>query len=385
MKRTAFLEQIALQHRVHPICGILGPRQVGKTTLAKQYAESFSEVYFFDLENPEDRARLQDPFVVLSTIQSGLIVIDEVQRVPELFQILRVVVDEHKPRKFLILGSASRDLLQQSSESLAGRIGYIELPTFLLQEIVSNPKKHDLLLQEGRRLWFRGGYPLSYLAQTDEESFLWRRGYISTFAERDVPALGFNVPSEQVKRLWMMLAHNHAGMLNLSQLGNSLGLSHTTVRKYIDILTGTFMVRELKPWFENIGKRQVKLPKVYIRDSGMINALLGISTVNDFNMRPQQGSLWEGFALEEIIKEYKADVDECFFWRAVTGAELDLLIVKNGKKIGFEFKYNDVPTVTRSMRVALNDLQLDHLYIVTPLGTSYSKEDKITARGLGPQ
>lgn len=370
IKRTYFLDQIDFQYNVHSVCGLLGPRQVGKTTLAKQYAQHYKNVHFIDLENPIDLARLQNPMLTLSELDSDLIVIDEIQRVPELFPILRVLVDE-KPRKFLILGSASRDLLQQSSETLAGRIGYIELTPFAVNEV-----------KELKKLWLRGGFPRSYEAKTNEESYAWRQAYISTFMERDIPNLGFSIPAAQMRRLWMMLAHNHGNMLNASEIGASLSISHHTVRSYTEILAGTFMVRILEPWFENIGKRQIKTPKVYIRDSGLLHALIGVQNHDDLRVYPRLGASWEGFALEEVIKVNHARQEECFFWGVQSSAELDLLIVKNGKRIGFEFKYADAPTLTKSMITALNDLKLDHLYVIYPHNTAYPLMDKISVQGL---
>lgn len=373
MERSFIYNQISFQFKVHSICGLLGPRQVGKTTLAKQYAQQFSKVHFFDLENYIDRARLENPLLTLSNLDADLIVIDEIQLRPDLFPTLRVLVDE-KPRKFLILGSASRDLLQQSSETLAGRIGYIELPPFSVVET-----------KEEKRLWLRGGFPRSYLATSDEESYAWRQSYITTFLEKDIPALGFQIPPSLVRRLWMMVAHYHGQLLNASEIGKSLGLSHHTIKKYLEILAGTFMVRLLNPWFVNIGKRQVKSPKVYLRDSGLLHALVGITTHDQLYFYPKLGSSWEGFALEEIIKDYHASTEECFFWATQAGAELDLLLVKDGRRLGFEFKHTDYPKVTPSMRIAIETLQLDHLYLVFPYtGDSFPLTDQITARGLLP-
>jgi uncharacterized protein len=370
LKRAHFLEKIDFQFQIHSICGLLGPRQVGKTTLAKQFAIQRSNVYFFDLENSVDLARLENPMLALSSLSSDLIVIDEIQLRPDLFPVLRVLVDE-KPRKFLILGSASRDLLKQSSETLAGRIGYIELTPFSRSEV-----------DDRQRLWLRGGFPLSYLADADKKSFAWRQAYISTFMERDIPNLGFNIPAAFMRRLWMMLAYNHGNLLNMSEIGKSLGITHHTVRKYVEILEGTFMVRLLQPWFENINKRQVKTPKIYIRDSGILHALLGINDNRELQENPRLGALWEGFALEEIIKQYQAQPEECFFWSTIAGAELDLLLIKDGKRIGFEIKYTDAPRVTKSMMSALNDLKLDHLYVIHPHKQTFPLAEKITAQGL---
>lgn len=370
MERSYFLDQIDLQFSVHSVCAILGPRQVGKTTLAKEYAKRYQSAHFFDLENPADLARLDNAMLMLRGIESDFIVIDEIQRRPELFPILRVLVDE-KPRKFLILGSASRDLIQQSSETLAGRIGYIELTPFGLSET-----------EDSKKLMLRGGFPRSYLAPSLEKSYIWRQEYITTFMERDIPMLGFDIPPALMRRLWMMLAHNHGNILNASDIGKSLGISYHTVRKYIDILVGTFMVRLLQPWFENISKRQVKSPKVYIRDIGLLNTLLNLSTAEDMFIYPRLGALWEGFALEEVINQYHVRAEECCFWATQGGAELDLLIFKHGKRLGFEFKYTDAPGMTKSMYAALEDLKLDHLYLVHPHEKTFPLSSKVTAIGM---
>jgi uncharacterized protein len=371
MERFYYLDQIDYQFSIHSVCGLLGPRQVGKTTLAKEYAKKFERVYFFDLENPIDLGRLENPMLSLSAIKTELIVIDEIQLRPDLFSVLRVLVDEDKNRKFLILGSASRDLLRQSSETLAGRIGYIELPPFSIEEtgVYTN-------------LWLRGGFPRSFLADTNEQSYSWRQAYISTFMERDIPQLGFNIPPILMKRLWMMLAHNHGNILNASELGRSLDLTHHTVKKYIDILIGTFMVRQLQPWFENISKRQVKSPKLYIRDSGILHTLLSIPTYELLHVNQKLGASWEGFATEQIISRYHMQSEECYFWATQSDAELDLFFIKDGKRLGFEFKYTDHPKVTKSMLIAIESLSLDHLYAVFPHNQTFPLTEKITAIGL---
>lgn len=378
MDRHKYLKNIELSFRVHAASVLLGPRQVGKTTLAKVFLEksAFKEVYFFDLENPLDLSRLENPMLALGPLANCLIVIDEVQRVPELFPSLRVLIDDkEKNRKFLILGSASRDLIRQSSETLAGRIGYIELMPFSLDEVGFEIEK----------LWLRGGFPLSYLAATEGDSFLWRQSYITTFLERDIPNLGFQIPPQQMRRFWLMLAHYHGQIFHTSELAKSLGISDHLVRKYLDILAGTFMVRILSPWYENLAKRQVKSPKIYFRDSGILHALVGIRTQEELHLYPKMGSFWEGFALEEIIRQTGAAPEECYFWGTHAKAELDLLILKDGKRLGFEFKYKDAPKITPSMRIALEDLRLDHLYIVYPGSKTFPLTEKITARGLCKQ
>lgn len=374
MKRDLYLSEIERCFSVNPVCAILGPRQVGKTTLANMFIEKFfaDGVSRFDLEDPVDLARFENPMLLLSNISEGLIVIDEIQRRPELFPILRVLIDKKERRqKFLILGSASRDLIRQSSETLTGRISYLELPPFTLSEAKDDSK-----------LLTRGGFPLSFLASDDSKSFLWRQSYITTLLERDIPALGFNIPAQQMRRFWSMLAHYHGQIFNGSELSRSLGLSLHMVKKYLDVLAGTFMIRLLFPWFENLKKRQVKSPKIYFRDSGMLNVLLGIENYQQMITHPRLGALWEAFALEEIIREFKLTNEECFFWATQADAELDLFITKGSKRIGFEFKYADAPKITRSMRVALHDLKLDELFVIYPGDKSFPMDEKITARGL---
>ncbi len=374
MKRTGYLEEIKKQLRVHSVCAILGPRQVGKTTLARMYVEEFFEKnsYFFDLENPLDLARLENPLLALENISQQLIVIDEIQRRPELFPILRVLVDRKEiKQKFLILGSASRELIAQSSETLAGRIGYIELSPFSLFEV-----------KDSKKLWSRGGFPRSYLAENEDDSYIWRQSYITTFLERDIPSLGFNIPAQQLRRFWLMLAHYHGQIFNAAELARSLAISHHMVRKYLDILAGTFMIRIVPPWFENLHKRQVKSPKMYFRDSGILNALLGITNEEQLLTFPKLGSFWEGFALEEVIRTFNATQGEYYFWSTQAEAELDLFILKDGKRLGFEFKYTDSPKITKSMHIALEDIKLDHLALMYPGKEIFPLSEKISAYGL---
>jgi predicted AAA+ superfamily ATPase len=283
-----------------------------------------------------------------------------------------VLADEPKQtRRFLILGSASRELIKQSSESLAGRIQYLELTPFNLSECA------DL-----KRLWVRGGFPKSYLAEDLESSLEWRQAYVKTFLEQDIPALGISIPSQALRRFWTMLAHYHGGILNLSELGVSFGASHTTIRNYLDILCGTFMVRQLQPWWENIGKRQVKTPKIYLRDSGLFHLLLGIDNWDELESHPKLGASWEGFALEEIIRHNKAEPGECFFWRTHAGAELDLLLVRKGKRIGFEFKYSETVKLTKSMHISKEELGLDELWVIVPSGENVPIAPGIRMAGL---
>lgn len=374
MKRPYLLDQIQITYESHGICALLGPRQAGKTTLAKMYAEHYfkDEAFFFDLESPRDLERLDNPLIAFSQVTQTLIVIDEIQRRPDLFPILRVLVDDPRnSHKFLILGSASRDLIKQSSESLAGRIGYIEVMPFSLEET-----------HESKLLWVRGGFPKSYLAQTNAASINWRQNYITTFLEQDIPNLGFQVPPAQLRRFWLMLAHYHGQLLNASELGSAMGVSHHTVKHYLDILAGTFMIRLLEPWFENISKRQVKSPKIYFRDSGILHTLLSIENEDQLYTNPKVGASWEGFAIEEIIRYAHISGSECFFWSTQSRAELDLFIIKNGKRIGFECKYSDTSKPTKSMHIAMEDLQLDHLYVIIPGTLSYAIDKNITVCGL---
>lgn len=374
MERKGYLEQIRRLFGSHKIVAMLGPRQCGKTTLAKMFTkgnESFRPINYFDLESPVDLTRLQEPLLALKTLK-GLIVIDEIQRVPDLFPILRLLVDDETlDQQYLILGSASRELIRQSSESLAGRIAYLEITPFSLRE-VDNLEK----------LWIRGGFPKSYLANTEEESFDWREFYVRTFLEQDIPNLGLRIAPLALRRFWTMLAHYHGNILNVSELGRSFGASDATIKHYLDILSGTFMIRQLQPWWENIGKRQVKSPKIYFRDSGILHDLLRISSLEQIMINPKIGASWEGFALEEIIKGHQTPAHDCFFWSTYSGAELDLLLHKEGKMIGFEFKYNDAPKITKSMQIVLQELKLSHLYVVYPGQIDYALAQEITVVGL---
>ena len=371
MDRKHFLDKIKRAFEVHPVVAILGPRQSGKTTLARMYKEELGDTFtYFDLEDPRHLARLESPILLLEELE-GTIIIDEVQRLPDLFPILRVLVDQHKNRRFLILGSASRDLIKQSSESLAGRIQYIELPPFSL------PETKDV-----KKMWLRGGFPKSFLADSDKKSFEWRLAYITTFLERDIPNLGINIPAQTLHRFYSMLAHYHGNIFNASEIGNSLGISHTTCRRYLDILSGTFMVRELSPWFENIGKRQVKKPKIYFRDIGIFHSLLSIPTMKDLLNHPKLGASWEGLALEEILRFHQVPSNEAYFWAVHSEVELDLLILIDGKKVGFEFKYTDSPKITKSMTTSIETLSLDRLIVIVPGKDSYPLTKKIRVQGL---
>ena len=374
MQRHHFLEKIARYFRTHTVVAILGPRQCGKTTLTKQYIrhiQDFSEENYFDLEDPIALQRLENPMLSLRAL-FGLVVIDEIQRRPELFPILRVLVDDHEQKqRFLILGSASRDLLQQSSETLAGRIAYIELTPFAFQETKNLPA-----------LWSRGGFPMSYLAKTDADSFDWREFYIRTFLEQDIPNLGINIAPQALRRFWTMLSHYHGNLFNAAELGRSFGAADTTIRRYVDLLTSTFMIRQLQPWHANIKKRQVKAPKVYMRDSGILHSMLNLTTHADVLQHPKLGASWEGFALEEIIRAHQARSEDCYFWSTYSGAEVDLLLQKKGAFIAFECKFSDAPKLTKSMHSALQDLPIEHLFVVYPGKQDYPLSEKITVKGL---
>ena len=340
----------------YPVVGIVGARQVGKTTLSRSFIDMINgPSSYFDLENPEDLARLSDPMLALKRLK-GLVVIDEIQRYPNLFDVLRVLVDRSKrPARFLVLGSASPDLLRQGSETLAGRIIYYELGGFSLDEVG---------IQNHEQLWLRGGLPKSYLARTHIESEEWRRAYIRTFLERDLPQLGITIRSMTIRRFWTMLAHYHGQIWNASEFARSFGVADTTVRNYLDLLTSALVIYQLPPWHENIAKRQVKAPKIYIVDSGVLHTLLNLRTLADLEAHPKLGASWEGFVLREVMRKLRARADECFFWATHGGAELDLLVVRGRKRLGFEIKRTSSPRLTPSMRTALSDLNLGHLYVI---------------------
>lgn len=354
-----------------PVVGIIGARQVGKTTLAKHFAEQTeAQTTFFDLENPEDLARLSDPMLALKDMQ-GLVVIDEIQRHPDLFPVLRVLVDRPEAScRFLILGSASPELLRQGAESLAGRVMYHELTGFALDEIG---------MDNHARLWLRGGFPRSYLAPTPEQSHTWRRGFVRTFLERDLPQLGINLRATTLHRFWTMLAHYHGQTWNASEFARSFGVSDTTVRDYLDTLTAAMVIRQLLPWHANISKRQVKSPKVYISDSGLLHVLLNLPTSQDLEGHPKVGASWEGFLLNQVVRRLGALPEECFFWATHAGAEIDLVVVRGRHRLGFEFKRTSAPKVTPSMRHALKDLQLDRIDVLHAGDTTFPLHKNIRA------
>jgi predicted AAA+ superfamily ATPase len=360
------IHQIETSFRIHPVTALLGPRQCGKTTLARFIAEQELST-IFDLENPVDTQRLSVPMQALKDL-SGLVIIDEVQRKPELFELLRVLVDRPGQKaRFLLLGSASPHLVKGVSESLAGRIGFVDLAGFQIWEVG---------LQYRDRLWIRGGLPKAFLADSDSDSSQWRENFIRTFLERDIPQLGITIAAETLRRFWTMVAHYHGQVWNAAEFARSLGTAENTARRYLDILAGAYMVRVLPPWFENLKKRQVKAPKVYIRDSGLLHSLLQVLNLSDLQGHPKIGASWEGIAIEHIIHVFRTR--DAYFWATHAGAELDLMVTIAGKRHGFELKYTDAPGRKRSMQVAIEDLGLEHLWVVYPGDQQYDLDDKIT-------
>ncbi|MFQ6677859.1 MAG: ATP-binding protein [Fidelibacterota bacterium] len=364
IKRTTDLKEIQHYLETFPAVAILGARQCGKTTIAQE----FEFDHYFDLENPVDLGRLDNPKLALENI-TGLIVIDEIQLKPDLFPLLRYLIDNHPKQKYLILGSASRDLIHQSSESLAGRIANYELGGFRI---------HDFTMNNNRALWMRGGYPKSVLAHSETESIEWREQYIKTFLERDIPMLGIRIPAHTLRRFWTMISHYHGQLLNHAELGRSFGISDMTVRKYLDILESTFMIRILQPWHINIGKRLIKQPKIYLRDSGIFHTLSSIENYNQLHANPKLGVSWEGFALEAVCRSIGKQPNSVYFWRTSNGAELDLYWQAKGQNWGVEFKYADAPKLTKSMKIANEDLNLSHLWVVYPGTDCYSLTKNIS-------
>ncbi len=365
IERTELLAQVTSRLKSNQAVALLGPRQCGKTTLARELAADRRSSYF-DLESPRDLARLSQPMTALEPLR-GLVVIDEVQRHPELFPILRVLIDRKPaPAKFLVLGSASPELLRQTSETLAGRIAFIDMGGFVLNEIPA---------RDVSKLWVRGGFPRSFLARSERQSFEWREDFIRTFLERDLAQLGSRVAAPTMRRFWTMIAHYSGGTWNGSEIGRSIGEAHTTVRRRLDVLSAALVVRVLEPWFENIGKRQVKAPKVYIRDTGILHALLGITDHNALDGHPKVGASWEGFVIEQTLTQIVGA--RGFYWRTQAGAELDLFLTIRGERIGIEIKRSDAPKVTPSMQSALKDLKLHRLFVVYPGNTRYALSDRI--------
>ena len=354
-----------------PAVVLTGPRQCGKTTLAQKIAESLKKpTLYLDLESATDRRKLTDPNAFLDPLSDNLVILDEVQRVPDLFPQLRGIIDRRRtPRRFLLLGSASPLLLRQSGESLAGRIAHVELTPFRISEVGAKRLS---------QLWLRGGFPDSLLAPSTKVSCRWREEFIRTFLERDIPQLGFRVPAEALHRLWQMLAHHHGQLLNRSQLGQSLGVTPATIGHHLDMLSQTYMVRSLPPLLPNLKKRLVKSPKVYLRDSGILHTLLGLETESDLRGHPVFGASWEGFALEQILDQYPGWTAS--HYRTATGVELDLILEKGRRRIAFEFKASSSPDVTRGFHQAIADLQPEHTYIVAPVEQSYPIGNNVTIR-----
>lgn len=368
IKRKLDIERVRNLIKLFPVTAIIGPRQCGKTILSKE----MNYEHYFDLENPRDIAKLDHPQLTLEELK-GLIVIDEIQRKPDLFSLIRYLVDNNKGQRYLILGSASGSLMKQTSESLAGRIGYYNLGGFRISDIGKPGIK---------KLWIRGGFPKSYLSNSEEDSFIWRENYIRTFLERDIPQLGISIPSNTLRRFWTMLSHYHGQVLNYSELGRSFGVSDITVRRYIDILSGTLMVRILQPWYVNISKRLIKRPKIYIKDSGIFHTLMSIQDEGQLLSHNKLGSSWEGFALECACQSIGKSDEEMYFWSTHTSAEIDLFWQEQGKNWAIEFKYSDAPNITKSMKIAMEDLNLSHLWIIYPGKETYKLSKKISVLPL---
>jgi uncharacterized protein len=353
------------------VTALLGPRQCGKTTLGRAFATRPDA--YFDLEDPFDLARLEAPRQTLGSL-TGLVIIDEIQRRPDLFPLLRVLADRPgTPARFLVLGSASLDMVKGLSESLAGRVGFVDLSGFDGTEV-----GFDRL----DSLWLRGGFPESYLSDSDEASYAWRQQFIRTFLTRDIPQLGITIPAEQLRRFWLMVAHYHGQAWNASEIAGSLGVNYKTAQRYLDILTGSFMIRSLASWTENLGKRVRKAPKLYFRDSGVFHALQGIRSMPELQSHPKLGASWEGLALEHVLRVLRVEPGEAFHWATHGGAELDLMLVRGGRRWGFEFKYADAPRTTKSIRAALDDLALERLFVIYPGEKDYPLDDRIQVLAL---
>ena len=371
LDRTHYHDLIRRLLEANPVVSLLGPRQVGKSTLARFIASEHPGAHYFDLENPVDAARLTSPLTALESLK-GLVVIDEVQRQPELFSLLRVLADRHPlPARFLLLGSASPTLIRGVSESLAGRLGFVDLHGFDLTEVGG---------EKWRELWWRGGYPRSVLAADDTAARDWQDALLRTLLERDLPEAGITIPAATLRRFWSMIAHFHGQTWNAAEFARSLGSAETTARRYLDILTSMFLVRQLPPWFENLGKRQVKAPKIYVRDAGLLHALLGVPTACALGGHPKLGASWEGFIVEQVASQ--GGERNLWFWGTHAGAELDLFTQIAGRRIGIEVKHADAPGLTKSMHIARADLQLDRLFIVTPGSRSYPIADWVEVVGI---
>jgi predicted AAA+ superfamily ATPase len=370
INRPLYLESLNTATRRSPVTALLGPRQTGKTTLARMFTKERTAT-FFDLESIPDQRRLQNPELVLGNLE-GFVILDEIQLMPELFGTLRVVVDRPGQKaRFIILGSASPGIIRNASETLAGRIEFVDLNGFDLAEVGET---------NWEPLWIRGGFPRSFLADNETDSLTWREGFIRTFLERDIPQLGIQIPATAMRRFWTMLAHYHAQTWNASELSRAMGVSDKTVRGYLDILTGAFMVRQLQPWYENISKRQVRAPKVYLRDSGILHSLLNIQDRHSLLGHPKVGASWEGYVIEQVLQILRPS--EAYYWAVHNSAELDLLLFHKGKRYGMEVKFSEAPEITRSMQTALHDLDLTHLWVVYPGADAYQVEKKISVLPL---
>jgi len=364
ISRDSLLQAIQAQLKRAPVTTILGPRQCGKTTISRVLGKMIPSV-FFDLEDTIDFQTLSNTPQLTLQAPSGTVIIDEIQRLPAILPILRVLADSPgNPARFLLLGSSSPELIKGASESLAGRIAFVDMSGFDMEE--TGPENLH-------KLWMRGGFPLSYIADNESGSFKWRQDFIRTFLERDIPQLGITIPADALRRFWTMLAHYHGQIWNAAQFGRSIGASEMTARRYLDLLSGAYVVRQLQPWFENSKKRQVKSPKVYIRDSGLMHALLMLEGAQIMN-HPKVGASWEGFIIEQIISQIKVPV---YFWATHAGAELDLLTFIKGKPVGFEIKLADAPSLTKSMQIAMDDLHLDRLFVIYPGLKRYKLQDNI--------
>lgn len=369
--RPELLRQLAEGLERSPILTILGPRQCGKTTLAREFCRGRDDVVFLDLESPADAARLAEPLLYLEK-QSGLVVLDEVQAMPAVLNVLRVLADRTPlPSRFLLLGSASPELMNKASESLAGRVEFLEMGGFNVQETGDDQD----------RLWWRGGFPRAYLASQDTAARIWQQDFTSTFLERDLRKMGVEISPASLRRLWTVCAHYHGQIWNSSAVSGGLGESARTVRRHLDILSGSFMLRQLQPWHENLMKRQVKSPKVYLRDSGILHSLLDIPRLDALFAHPKLGASWEGFVIEQIC--CAAPRSQAYFWATHTGAEVDLLLLHQGRRIGFECKVADAPKATKSMHIALQDLSLDEIFVISPRPGTYPLAPRISACGLG--
>lgn len=375
LRRARHLADLERLLRQFPVVALLGARQVGKTTLARQLARRRRGVTtVFDLEDSRDLARLADPMLSLEPL-SGLVIIDEIHRRPDLFPVLRVLADRRPIRaRFLLLGSASVDLLRQGAESLAGRVAFHFLSGLEVDEVAAGALN---------RLWLRGGFPRAFLAPTLDQSAEWRRQFIATFVERDIPSFGLRLPASTLHRFWAMLAHWHGQILNLSELGRAFGVSDMAVRHYLDVLTSTFVVRQLQPWHANISKRQVKSPKVYIADSGILHSLLGAESMHALERHPKVGASWEGFMLGAVLGHLHIPRDRCYFWATHGGAELDLLVLDGRHRRGFEFKRTTIPSITPSMRVAVADLRLTRLDVIHAGPSTFELAPRIRAVSAG--